>query len=59
VCKKVVGVCWGGGGCGFFGVLGGGGGGYFSWALLRNEFVFSVNGLDLLLFVRNEQAWVI
>ena len=32
---------------------------YFSWALLRNEFAFSVEGVYVALFVMNEQAWVI
>ena len=26
----------------------------FSWALLRNEFAFMVEGLDIVLFVRQE-----
>jgi hypothetical protein len=26
----------------------------FSWALLRNEFAFVVEGLDIVLFVRQE-----
>jgi len=32
---------------------------YFSWALLQNELAFSVEGLNIVLLVRNEQAWVI
>jgi len=32
---------------------------YFSWALLRNEFAFMVEGLDIVLFVRQELVWVI
>jgi len=31
----------------------------FSWALLRNEFAYLVEGLDIVLFVRQEYAWVI
>jgi len=27
---------------------------YFSWAVLRNEFAFMVEGLDIVLFVRQE-----
>jgi len=32
---------------------------YFSWDLLQIECNFSVKGLDVVLLVRNEQAWVI
>jgi len=28
---------------------------YFSWALLRNEFAFSVNGLDVVLILQLSQ----
>jgi len=31
----------------------------FSWALLRNEFAYLVEGLDIVLFVRQEYIWVI
>jgi len=31
----------------------------FSWALLWNEFAFLVEGLDIILFVRQEYVWVI
>jgi len=31
----------------------------FSWALLRNEFAYLVEGLDIVLFVRQEYVWVI
>ena len=31
----------------------------FSWALLQNEFAFLVEGLDIVLFVRQEYIWVI
>jgi hypothetical protein len=27
---------------------------YFSWAVLRNEFAFMVEGLDIVLFIRQE-----
>jgi len=27
---------------------------YFSWALLRNEFAFMVEGLDTVLFIKQE-----
>jgi hypothetical protein len=32
---------------------------YFSWALLWNKLAFSVEGLNVVLLIRNEQAWVI
>ena len=32
---------------------------YFSLPLLRNEFAFSVKGLDVVLLITNEQACVI
>jgi len=32
---------------------------YFSWTLLWNELAFSVEGLNVVLLIRNEQAWVI
>ena len=31
----------------------------FSWALLRNEFAYLEEGLDIVLFVRQEYVWVI
>ena len=31
----------------------------FSWALLWNEFAVLVEGLDIVLFVRQEYVWVI
>jgi len=31
----------------------------FSWTLLRNEFAFLVEGLDIVLFVKQKYVWVI